>query len=302
MITLINVILPIFLAAGVVALSQRWLKLDTGTLSRASFHLFLPPLVFESLLNADLSKPEFGKIAFASVLVTLVLWGLGVLAARLLHLERETRGVFLIALVLINAGNYGFPAVSFAFGDVGMPPATVFMLVNTMIVSTLGIYLVAQGKATARMALRRLFKVPVLYACVLGVVINLIGLSVPEPCLKAIHLLSQAAVPASLAVLGLQLQQGFKRGWQLTQVRALVVVILMRLVVSPWLAVWASRWIGLQGLAGDVFVLDCALPSAVLITTLAGEFEADTSFATLSVMATTLASLLSVTLWLNWLF
>jgi predicted permease len=52
---LINVILPIFLAVGVVALAQPWLKLDTGTLSRISFHIFLPALVFESLLGPTLA-------------------------------------------------------------------------------------------------------------------------------------------------------------------------------------------------------------------------------------------------------
>ncbi len=301
---LINVILPIFLAVGGVALAQPSLKLDTGTLSRISFHIFLPALVFESLLGADLGSSELGRFALASVVSTLALWPLGEVAARWLRLEGVTRGSFLIALLLVNSGNFGYPVVSFAFGESGLPPATIYVLVNTVFVATLGVYLAAQGKATAGMALRRLLSVPVLYASVFGLLANLGGLGVPEPVMKAVHLLSVATVPTSLAVLGLQLSQVFRgvdRDWRSLQMPALVVVLVIRLVLSPLLGLGVARWLGLQGVAHDVFVLDCALPTAVLVTILAGEFEADTSFATLSVFATTAASLVTVTVWLNWL-
>ena len=45
--TLINVILPVFLVAGVAALAQPRLKLDVGTLSRVAARVFLPALTSE---------------------------------------------------------------------------------------------------------------------------------------------------------------------------------------------------------------------------------------------------------------
>jgi predicted permease len=46
---LINVVLPIFVVAGLAALAQRRLHLDVPTLSRGAFYLFAPALVFDSL-------------------------------------------------------------------------------------------------------------------------------------------------------------------------------------------------------------------------------------------------------------
>ena len=60
-----------------------------------------------------------------------------------------------------------------------------------------------------------------------------------------------------------------------------------------------SGLVGLDGLARDVTVLESAMPTAVITTILATEFDSDPPFAALCVLVTTLASLLTLTILLN---
>jgi predicted permease len=144
-------------------------------------------------------------------------------------------------------------------------------------------------------------RVPLAYAAILGLVLNLGNVTIPEPLLKAIHLLGQASIPTMLTVLGLQLAETFRSKQRALPLPALATVIAMRLLLAPAIA-WAAAWaVGLGALTRNVVVLESAMPTAVLTTILAAEFESDPAFASLCVMSTTLASLPTVTILLNWL-
>lgn len=301
MTVLINVVLPVFLVAGVAALAQTRLRLDVRTISRAAFYLFAPALVFDSLISSDVSSTEFGQIAATLLLSTLILWLVGQTSARLLRLKGPTQAAFLAAILLMNAGNYGLPVTLFAFGEAGLARASLYFTVSALLSSSLGVYLTARGRASALLALRRMAGVPLLYATVLGLILNMSHVSVPEPLLKAIHLLGRAAVPAMLLVLGVKLAETFHGEKHTLHLPALITVIVARLVLAPALA-WVLAWgLALNGLARDVVVLESAMPTAVITTILATEFESDPPFAALCVLATTLASLPTVTILLNWL-
>jgi len=301
MTVLLNVVLPVFLVAGVAALAQTRLRFNIQTLSRVVFYLFAPALVFDSLAASDVSGAEFGQITAVLLLTTAALWALGAIAGRLLRLEGPTQAAFLAAIVLMNAGNYGLSIDLFAFGQAGLDRATLYFAGSAVLSSSLGVYLTASGKVSPRRALGRVASVPLVYAAVLGLVVNLAHLTVPEPLLKAIHLLGQASVPTMLAVLGVNLVETVRSQRRATHLPALGIVTLFRLIVAPALAWLFAGVIGLQGLTRHVVTLESAMPTAVITTILATEFESDPPFAALCVLVTTLVSLPTVTILLNWL-
>ena len=301
MTALINVVLPVFLVVGVAALAQTRLKLDGQTLSRAVFYIFAPALVFDSLATSNVSTTGFGQIVAVLLLTTAALWAFGTASARLLRLEGPTTAAFLGAILLMNAGNYGLSVNLFAFGEAGLARASLFFTISALLSSSLGVYLNARGHASVRLALRRMASVPMGYAALLGLAANLGHVTVPGPLEKTIHLLGQASVPTMLTVLGLKLVQTIDGERQAIHTPALVVVTVARLVLAPALAWIFASALGMNSLARSVTVLQSAMPTAVITTILATEFESDPPFSALSVLVTTLVSLLTVTLLLNWL-
>jgi len=296
---LINVVLPVFLVAGVAALAQRWLHLETRTLSRAVFYIFGPALVFDSLLTTAVSAADMGRIGLTVLAATAILWLLGIVVARLLRLERPTEAAFLTAILLANTGNYGLSVNLFAFGEVGLAWAAVYFTVGSVVTSGLGVYLSAAGRAPASLALRRVFTVPFLYAALFGLAFNLAGWQLAEPVGKALHLLGQASVPVMLAVLGLNLVATFRGETNGVHWPALAALTAMRLILAPLLTWAVAGALGLSGLALDVTVVESAMPTAVMTTILATEFESDPPFASLAVLVTTVVSMATVTVLLN---
>jgi predicted permease len=296
---LINVVLPIFVVAGLAALAQRRLHLDVPTLSRGAFYLFAPALVFDSLTNSDVGGMVLLQMAAVVLALTAILWAVGAVATRILRLEGPTRAAFLNAVLLVNAGNYGLPVNLFAFGQAGLVRAALYLTVNSVLSSSLGVYLGASSAASVWTALKRVAGVPLVYAALLGLVLNLAGWVVPEPLAKAIGLLGQASVPVMLAVLGITLAETLRQGTETRCLPALAMVTVLRLLVSPLLAFLLAGLVGMDDLARNVTVLESAMPSAVMTIILATEFEADSAFAALCVLGTTVGSLVTVTLLLN---
>lgn len=299
MTVLLNVVLPVFIVAGVAALAHLWLRFEARTLSRAVFYVFGPAFVFDSLSRSEANGAALAQITAAVLLTVTALWILAWLAARALRLEGPTRAAFLVSILLMNAGNFGLSVNLFAFGQAGLSWASVYFTLSALLSASLGTFLSAGGRASAREALRRVAGVPFVYAAALGLVFTLGDLSMPEPLAKAIGLLGQASVPVMLTVLGVRLAEAFRARQRLTHLPALGVASLMRLIVSPALAFLFANLVGLAGVARDVTVLQSAMPTAVITTILATEFDSDPPFAALCVLATTLLSLPTLTILLN---
>jgi hypothetical protein len=159
-----------------------------------------------------------------------------------------------------------------------------------------------------------------LWAVLLAVVLRLSGVSLSEPFYvgdvriallpsfyRAVKLLSQAAVPVFMLVLGMQLGGNGRKDTagapQPVGVRlpagAMVLAGVNRLLLSPLLAWGLVSLVGLEGMAGRATIVAAAMPSAVLMVILAIEFDAHPRFVSTVVVGTTLASMVTLTLLLS---
>jgi predicted permease len=199
-----------------------------------------------------------------------------------------------------NSSNYGLPVILFALGETGLARAALYVSVNALLRSSLGVYLAARGSIPSPVsALRRVFSVPVVYAAILGLVLNLSHIALPEPVIKAAHILGQGLVPASLVVLGAQIVETFRKQSQIHNRPALTLAVFVKLIIAPVIAIVVTFLLGLKGLTQKVVILETATPSAVLSLVLATEFHTDEAFAALTVLVTTLVSFVTVALWLH---
>lgn len=301
MTTLLTIVLPVFLVALFAAAMQAYLQLDIQTISRLSFYILSPALVLDALVRSTIGGRTFLLIAAALCLLTLILWGIAALGARMLQLPSHTAAAFIVAILIPNSGNYGLPVTLFAFGEEGVAYASVYMTISAILTSTLAVYLSARGRADMRQAFHRVLRVPVVYAAGLGLLLGSFHLALPTPLGRAVHLLGQAAVPVMLVILGIQLLNAVRSPFQAQHLPALSLAGGLRLIGAPALAAMLMPFFGLPPLATAVFVLESAMPVAVNTTILAIEFDSDPIFATLAVLATTVASLLTLALLLNWL-
>ncbi|MBN1260180.1 MAG: AEC family transporter [Anaerolineae bacterium] len=302
MATLVNVVLPVFLIVGVVAVLQKRLRTDVHVLSTLSLILFVPALTFNALVEATFRLEDFGRMALGLALVTFALIGIGEGVARLLRLRRRTRAAFVVSLIMINAGAFGLPVLTFAFGEAALLPGSMMIILfNAFLIPVTTGYLALTQQRSTGNVIQRIARTPVVYSAALGLIVHVADLQVPEAIQKAVALLADAAIPVLLVVLGLQLSQILRERWRNGQMAALAALVVLRLVVAPGLAVLVAGLLGLTGVFRAALIIDCGISTAILAAALVTEFDADGEFATLGTFATTIASLLTVTVWLNWL-
>jgi len=207
------------------------------------------------------------------------------------HHPRDLRAGFALAVTTPNVGNMGIPVAFLAFGQAGFDIAVMNFVVGAVLSYSAGIFIASMAGGTAVQALRAPFRYPVVYAAVAGIAINALGVELPITFAAPIETLAGAAIPTMLIVLGLQLQSALA----IEDIRDTAVANLGRLMLAPVVTWFAATALGLDGVTRDTLTVLAAMPTAVIATVIATEFSARPGFVTRSVVVSTLASMLTLT-------
>ena len=164
-------------------------------------------------------------------------------------------------------------------------------MLSTLIANNLGIYLISRGQASTRQAILNVFKVPILYAAVLGLVFSVGKITLPGPIDDAITTLKGAAIPCMLLLLGLQLAHVEIKG----RLRPMMVATGLRLLIAPVLALVLAALLGMTGITRQVSIVESSTPTAALASAISAQFGGDNDFTSAVTFFTTLASIVTLT-------
>jgi predicted permease len=272
-------ILPIFLIAGAGFLISRRLKTDVKTLAGIVFYVLVPCFVFRLLVTSKISGNESARMALLAVFVTAMMALIGRVVAIPLRLSRSELSAFLIVVMFSNGGNYGLPVLLFAFGTEALAYGTVYFVTSSLLTYTVGVFLASSGHKSARDAIVGIGKVPAIYAVAAALLFVAGGIPVPLGIMRPIGLLSDSALPLMILVLGMQLERAtVPERPSMTFVAAAV-----SLIMAPAVALGLASLLGLSGPALQAGVLLAAMPTAVITTILALQFNLPSAFVTSAV-------------------
>jgi malate permease and related proteins len=289
----VNNLLPILLVASCGFILGRTLHPDIRSVSRLTFYVFSPCLIFSLLVRAGVQGAELESLAIFTFAVSIAVGLLSFAVGQVLRAGRQLTATLVVASVLSNGGNYGLAANRFAFGEAALARATVLFVVTTMITYTAGIFVSSMGKLQAPAAFRKLFAVPAVYALIAAGLFRTVGWELPVYADRAVSLLADAAIPMMLMLLGLQIAA--IREWPRGRVLLISVACLLQLVIAPVIAILLAGWMGLSGPARQAAVLQFSMPAAVVTTVLAVEYELDSMLVTGTLLMTTLLSPFTLT-------
>lgn len=284
-------ILPIFLIAAIGYTLGRATPTDPRTISRITFFIFSPCLVFQLLTASQLDESAALQMAALAVAVLLGSGLLALVVGLALRLNRPLLASLVLVAMFGNAGNYGLSLNAFAFGEQGLAFASIYFVTSGVLVYTAGIFVASLGKASLRQSFSNLLRYPTLYAVLLALAANAFNFTLPTAADRAVNLLAGAAIPGMLLLLGLQLGKMEWRG----RLLALSSANFIRLVASPLLALALAATLKLEGPAWQAAITESAMPTAVMAAVLATEFDVEPAFATAAVTSSTLLSPLTLT-------
>jgi hypothetical protein len=274
-------VIPVFLLIAVGFLFAHWKKITLTSVTEIIVYLGTPSLVFGSLASKPLYAADIA-VLLSGILILFSLVGL-LIRLYFLAFRFSSRGFALPALFM-NAGNMGIPLALFAFGQPGFQRATLMFVIITFLQYSLGIYILnGRGNWT------EIFRLPLIYAALAGLAVNLTQIRIPELLMQPVTMLGQATIPIMLITLGYRLYQFESVQWGHAVGGALV-----RIVGGFSAANVAVYLIGAEGVNRQVLLLYGSLPAAVINFVLTEKYRQDPGLAASIVVISTFLSTFTI--------
>jgi predicted permease len=280
-------VVPVFVLIAIGFVFARYKKISLDPITEIVIYLGAPCLVFTSLATKPLFAADIAVILAGAV---GIIAGVGLLIWLYALLTDFSSPGLTLPVLFMNAGNMGIPLSLFAFGEPGLQRGTLFYVMITLMHNSLGLYLLG-GKGGAR----EIFRLPLIYAAVLGLLFNLAKIPIPEPIFQPLSVLGMSVIPLMLVSLGYRLYTMPSLTWGHSFAGALIRVI--GGFVSAYLTV---ELLGIHGINRQIILLYGSLPSAVINFMLTEKYSRDPELAASIILFSTVLSVIAVplVLWL----
>ncbi len=284
------------------ALRRRGRLDDAGAnaLARLVVDAALPCLTFRGVraLRAGDASAVWVPVAaawIAFVAALALLW----IASRALKWDRSTTGAVLVTATVGNTAFVGLPLIEGLFGRDALATATLvdqagsFVIVSTATVMIAERFSVQAASASVASRIKKLLLFPPVVGSLLGLVTR--GVTIP-PSLDAItERLASLVVPLALVSVGVRLS--FDRGALRRDGAPLAVALLVKLVLSPAIALAAALALGLRGQALAITIAQCAMAPMVTAGLVATDHDLRPELASSLVAVGVFGSLVTVPAW-----
>jgi predicted permease len=250
---------------------------DGQVLSRLIINTTLPAVIFLSVARAAVAPGHLALLALCGLLVAV---GQKLVASWLvgwLKLERRVAGVVIIATMVVNVGFFLFPIFLAVYGTEGISRLAAFDVGNSLVASSYGYYLATcfgdNPSCSARQSLKRALSLPMLWAALLGLAVNLGRVTLPSYWVKLLEPLGAANTPLAMVTLGSYIQFRYSH-W-----KPMALAVALRMGLGFVLGQTLVYLTQLQGLERIAVTLGAAMPSGMVVLVYAAAEGLDTEFA-----------------------
>jgi predicted permease len=287
--SIVEIVLPTFAVITIGYLIGKLTKISISSVVDITLYIGVPALVFISLLKQKIVLVDAIKIWMASLIIML---GCLIIAWLVFKILRQRHSGLYVPIAIMNTMNMPFPIISLAYGDEGMIAATLFYISGSLVVFSLGIFIMARKQWKENV--KEIFKQPAIYASILGLLLNFLNTEVPELLTNSLNFIAMMTIPLVLLILGYNLSKAM-----VTALSTTLLASFLRIGIGLAIGFLAAHVLNITGVFRSVVVLDSAMPSAAMSSILAAKYRNEAELVASVVFLTTLASLVVIPLLLH---
>lgn len=274
---------------------------ESGVLSKLLTNLGMPFLILSSTLKLEFDGELTKSLIVVGVLGVVFLVGAFLLTALFVLRDQETKrkGMVRFCMVFANNGFIGIPLARAVFGEASpvMAYLIVLNIVMNVLMFTLGVYLISGDRSAINV--KKALLTPVFLAFVIGIVLNLLGVTkvLPELQTYATHF-SGIVTPLSMLVLGMKLTQVPMKNlfvsWRMYYTSAVKLVLFPIMAVAIGLLLQKISFLSLTNDAVIGLFISFAMPTAGLASVFSDQYRGDTENAVILTLGTTIVSVITI--------
>jgi len=297
-------ILAVVVLIGVIAAKFRVLTNESkDVISKVIFNISLPLMLFTNFFRLEatprLIANSFAVLAISGFVIFFLLL-IGWLSTRIFRLPDSEAAVFKAHSMFGNTIFLGFPLIRALYGDEGLLYASMFQLVSTIIMWTVGVIVLSHrtGK-TWRNSLLKVVN-PNTIATILGLIFFMLSIKLPKIVITPMAELGSANTWLSMLYIGAML--AFSNVGGLLKKKSLYLISFNRLILAPAIIISVFYLVGsIAGLVPDklvasVIILEASMPCMATVVIMAKELGADDRLAVGNVFVSTIISIFTLPL------
>jgi malonate transporter len=300
-----DLILPVF-----AVILTGWIVGATGYLPRAlsdalirfAYNIAMPALLIVTIAQErghSLINWRF-LVAFGGGSLLCFILVFGILSLRGSR-SLASRTMYGMAASMTNTGFVALPVLQAIYGQRAVLPAaiaTVFVAVvmfpAAVILLELGQRDVHGSRTPAMITVEHVVLNPMVLSTLIGMLLSLLDLRIPGPVAAYLNILADALTPCALFAIGLGLSIDGLRA----NIGRASLLSSVKLIIMPLIVYGLSLFLKLDPLYTIAAVICAAVPTAKTVYILAGEYHCEETMVASTVSMTTLASVISLVVWL----
>lgn len=271
--------LPLFILIllGFLAVKLgRWQKTVTDSLTKFTFYIAFPIMLFQIMSHFSEQSEIDIKLLLVFFGGSFIVFAIGCLiASKVFKLNGSQSTLFAMGGIYTNTVFVGIPIIKMLLGDQAIPIVAIIVIFNALILwtlATVSIEFVQMGKLSGRSfikALKNVSKNPIIIGIFTGIVVNYIGLPIPNFINQSTKMVSDMTAPLSLIVLGMGLAEYKIRD----QFLITGSICILKLAILPIITYIVGKLLGLPTLELQVVVLLSSVSIAINCYMMARQFE-----------------------------
>lgn len=259
-----------------------------SVLANLLLYLVVPAMILDSYL-VEFDPATFHNLVLAFLLGTLALFvGLAIAFLGTWGAKRPIRPIMWFACAFSNAGYMGFPLIRALFGEEGLLYASGFVTMFNILIWTIGTT-VLSGEVQPRKVVRSVVTCPCVLAVVVGLILYLCRIPVPDVIAGPVGSIGDMNTPLSMIVTGATIASSDLR--KLLQNRNLFRTLAVRMLLIPAVTLALFALLGFHGTVPTIVLLLEACPCAAITTMFAIQYHYDEDLAAGAVVFSTLGSI-----------
>jgi malonate transporter len=301
-----DLILPVF-----AVILTGWIVGATGYLPRAlsdalirfAYNIAMPALLIVTIAQErghSLINWRF-LVAFGGGSLLCFILVFGILSLRGSR-SLASRTMYGMAASMTNTGFVALPVLQAIYGQRAVLPAaiaTVFVAVvmfpAAVILLELGQRDVHGSRTPAMITVEHVVLNPMVLSTLIGMLLSVLDLRIPGPVSAYLNILADALTPCALFAIGLGLSIDGLRA----NIGRASLLSSVKLIIMPLIVYGLSLFLKLDPLYTIAAVICAAVPTAKTVYILAGEYHCEETMVASTVSMTTLASVISLVVWLS---
>lgn len=272
----------LFIAAGYILARWKFVPDNAQTvLSKLENTFFIPALVLGTFIDNFTTQTitSAWKLLLGSLALAVIVIGLSLLCVRFCSKDRYERNIYTYGLCFSNFGFMGNAVVSALFPDIFLE-YLIFTLPLWTLIYLWGVPVLLMGGSTEKQTLAqraKSFVNPMFAGMLLGVLVGLSNLPVPQFLRSAVTAAGSCMSPVAMLLTGMTIAQFNLR--EVLNIKGVYLVTALRLLVFPLLFLGAMLVFPMPGTFSVCAICSLAMPLGLNTIIVPGALGRDTKVA-----------------------